>query len=87
MCKCQNWERCALQPTYQLGSPSIHVEDEVFAGISDELIIMPGVKGEEAIVKCGTTKGPLKMHFYRDWSPYGYDRAVELYESGFMYVL
>jgi len=23
------------------------------------------------------------MHFVREWSPNGYDRAVELFESGF----
>ena len=37
-------------------------------------------QGEQAVVNCGTTKGPLVMQFYRDWSPLGYDRAVELFE-------
>jgi len=38
---------------------------------------------EVAIVKCGTTRGPFSMKFYRMWSPHGYDRAVELFERGF----
>jgi peptidyl-prolyl cis-trans isomerase A (cyclophilin A) len=38
---------------------------------------------EEAIVKCGTTKGDITMKFIREWSPMGYDRAVELYERHF----
>jgi hypothetical protein len=39
------------------------------------------MQGEEAIVKCGTSKGPIEMKFYRDWSPNGYDRATYLYEQ------
>ena len=38
---------------------------------------------EEATVTCSTSKGEFKMKFYRKWSPNGYDRAVELFESGF----
>ena len=36
--------------------------------------------GEEALVSCGTTKGPIVMRMHRDWSPNGYDRVVELFE-------
>lgn len=42
-----------------------------------------GDDDESAIVKCGTTKGPIAMEFYRHWSPNGYDRAVELFQRGF----
>jgi hypothetical protein len=45
------------------------------------IIIIIIMQGEEAIVKCGTTKGPIEMKFYRDWSPNGYDRATYLYEQ------
>ena len=38
---------------------------------------------EEAIVQCGTSAGPITMHFYRSWSPHGYDRATELFERGY----
>ena len=38
---------------------------------------------ETAIVSCGTTKGPIKMKFFREWAPNGYDRAVTLFERGF----
>ena len=37
-------------------------------------------KGEEALVSCGTTKGPVVMRMHRDWSPHGYDRVVDLFE-------
>eukprot|EP00529_Nitzschia_sp_RCC80_P028153 CAMPEP_0113440066 /NCGR_PEP_ID=MMETSP0014_2-20120614/366_1 /TAXON_ID=2857 /ORGANISM="Nitzschia sp." /LENGTH=269 /DNA_ID=CAMNT_0000330849 /DNA_START=87 /DNA_END=896 /DNA_ORIENTATION=+ /assembly_acc=CAM_ASM_000159 len=40
-------------------------------------------ENEEAIVRCETTKGTITMKFIREWSPYGYDRAVELYERNF----
>ena len=39
--------------------------------------------GEQALVSCGTTKGPVVMRLHRDWSPLGYDRAVTLFEKGF----
>jgi peptidyl-prolyl cis-trans isomerase A (cyclophilin A) len=39
---------------------------------------------EEAMVRCGTTKGAFALHLHRQWSPHGYDRAVELFDSGFM---
>jgi hypothetical protein len=39
------------------------------------------MQGEEAIVKCGTSKGPIVMQLHRDWSPNGYDRATELFEK------
>lgn len=38
---------------------------------------------ETAVVKCGTTKGPIEINFIRKWSPKGYDRAVELFENGY----
>jgi Cyclophilin type peptidyl-prolyl cis-trans isomerase/CLD len=37
----------------------------------------------KAVISCGTTKGPIVMEMVREWSPHGYDRAVELFESGF----
>lgn len=36
--------------------------------------------GEEAIIRCGTTKGDITLKFIREWSPNGYDKAVELFE-------
>mmetsp|Transcript_145 Transcript_145/g.196 ORF Transcript_145/g.196 Transcript_145/m.196 type:complete len:256 (+) Transcript_145:74-841(+) len=36
-----------------------------------------------AIVKCGTSTGPIVMQLHRKWSPKGYDRAVELFRRGF----
>lgn len=42
-----------------------------------------GQEGEEAIVSCGTTKGPIVMRMHHDWSPHGYDRVVDLFERGF----
>lgn len=38
---------------------------------------------EEAIVRCGTTKGDITLQLIREWSPNGYDRAVELFERHF----
>ena len=38
---------------------------------------------EEAIVQCSTSAGPITMHFYRYWSPNGYDRATALFEKGY----
>ena len=38
---------------------------------------------EEAIVQCGTSAGPITMHFYRSWSPHGYNRATALFERGY----
>ena len=38
---------------------------------------------EEAIVQCNTSAGPITMHFYRSWSPNGYDRATILFEKGY----
>jgi len=32
---------------------------------------------------CDTTNGDFDVIFYRDWSPNGYERAVELFERGF----
>jgi hypothetical protein len=39
------------------------------------------MQGEEARVRCGTSKGPIVMQLHRDWSPNGYDRATELFEK------
>ena len=39
--------------------------------------------GEHALVSCGTSTGPVVMRLHREWSPLGYDRAVELFEQGF----
>ena len=36
-----------------------------------------------AIVRCGTTKGSFEAHLYREWSPNGVDRAIELFENHF----
>ena len=38
---------------------------------------------EEVLVRCGTSKGPIVIRFYRHWSPHGYDRAIALFEKGF----
>lgn len=38
---------------------------------------------EIAIVRCGTTKGDIKLKLVREWSPNGYDRAVDLFERHF----
>ena len=35
------------------------------------------------LVECGTTAGPFAMMLYKDWSPRGYERAIELFERGF----
>ena len=32
---------------------------------------------------CGTTAGDFEFVLYRNWSPAGYDRAVQLFERGF----
>lgn len=39
------------------------------------------MEGEQAVVHCDSTKGSFSMRFYRDWSPHGYDRAVEMFEK------
>mmetsp|Transcript_13627 Transcript_13627/g.23202 ORF Transcript_13627/g.23202 Transcript_13627/m.23202 type:complete len:271 (+) Transcript_13627:32-844(+) len=38
---------------------------------------------EISIVRCGTSTGPIVLEFHREWSPHGYDRAVELFSKGF----
>ena len=35
--------------------------------------------GEQALVSCGTTRGPIVMRLHHNWSPRGYERAVELF--------
>ena len=32
------------------------------------------------VVECGTTTGPFAMEFQKDWSPIGYERAIELFD-------
>lgn len=44
---------------------------------------MKKYKGEKATVTCDTTAGQFKMVLYKNWSPNGYDRAVELFQRGF----
>ena len=36
-----------------------------------------------AIVECGTTAGPFAIQLRKEWSPLGYERALELFERGF----
>lgn len=38
---------------------------------------------EVARVSCGTTAGDIVLELKRQWSPHGYDRAVELFERGY----
>lgn len=38
---------------------------------------------QRAKVTCGTSKGRIVIEFYREWSPKGYDRVVNLFEMGF----
>jgi cyclophilin family peptidyl-prolyl cis-trans isomerase len=38
---------------------------------------------QEALVQCGTTKGPFTIRLVRKWSPLGYDRAVALFQRRF----
>jgi peptidyl-prolyl cis-trans isomerase A (cyclophilin A) len=40
-------------------------------------------KDEVSLVKCTTSAGAIAMEFHREWSPNGYDRAIELFERGF----
>jgi hypothetical protein len=45
------------------------------------------VSGEDDVVTskvhCKTTKGDIKLDIYRDWSPLGADRFIDLVEDGF----
>lgn len=41
---------------------------------------MGSPESEEAIIRCGTTKGDITLKLIREWSPNGYDKAVELFE-------
>ena len=41
------------------------------------------MEDEEAVVRCGTTKGDIELKLIRSWSPNGYDRAVKLFENKF----
>ncbi len=36
-----------------------------------------------SVVECETTAGPFAIELRKDWSPLGYDRALELFERGF----
>jgi hypothetical protein len=38
---------------------------------------------EKVIVECGTTAGAFAMEFNKDWSPLGFERAIELFDRGF----
>ncbi len=38
---------------------------------------------EGTLVECGTTAGPFAMLLHKDWSPKGYERAIELFDRGF----
>ena len=40
-------------------------------------------KDETALIECSTTAGSFKMKLIREWSPFGYDRAVYLFQHGF----
>ncbi|KAL7547514.1 hypothetical protein ACHAWF_010808 [Thalassiosira exigua] len=39
--------------------------------------------GEQSLVKCHTTAGPITLRLHRTWSPRGYDRAVSLFRQGY----
>lgn len=42
--------------------------------------------GEEDIterIRCDTTKGEFTIHLFREWSPEGVDRAIELFKDGY----
>ena len=49
----------------------------------DDVPYYGGGDDEKAIIECDTTAGPFTMELRRYWSPYGYDRAVELFDRGF----
>lgn len=38
---------------------------------------------ETSIISCSTSAGDFKMKLHKDWSPIGYERAVELFDRGF----
>jgi hypothetical protein len=38
---------------------------------------------ETTIVECETTAGPFAMQLRKEWSPNGYERAIELFRRGF----
>ena len=56
------------------------IEPNVSSSSRERTSIMDKKSGEEALVSCGTTKGPVVMRMHRDWSPHGYDRVVDLFE-------
>jgi cyclophilin family peptidyl-prolyl cis-trans isomerase len=41
------------------------------------------MENEESLVTCETTKGTVTIKLIRNWSPHGYDRAVELFQRHF----
>jgi peptidyl-prolyl cis-trans isomerase A (cyclophilin A) len=41
------------------------------------------INAECPIVECSTSKGPLKIEIYREWSPLGADRFLELVKDQF----
>ncbi|EJK50800.1 hypothetical protein THAOC_30098 [Thalassiosira oceanica] len=40
-------------------------------------------EGKKAEVRCTTSKGPIVLTLYEDWSPNGYRKAAELFERGY----
>jgi cyclophilin family peptidyl-prolyl cis-trans isomerase len=51
------------------------------------ITLIISVIGDEDIVtnyvRCTTTKGPIVLEIYRDWSPRGADRFIDLVNDGF----
>mmetsp|Transcript_3459 Transcript_3459/g.6327 ORF Transcript_3459/g.6327 Transcript_3459/m.6327 type:complete len:386 (+) Transcript_3459:110-1267(+) len=60
--------------------------DDVVTGrddVPDHTIGAHHEVGQQAVVKCTTTAGPVIMRFHRSWSPHGYDRVASLFERGY----
>jgi hypothetical protein len=51
--------------------------------ISHQIQFKMSDDNEEALIKCGSTKGDFSFRLIRNWAPFGYDRAVKLFEKGF----
>lgn len=43
----------------------------------------PAAEDEVARIECGTTAGDIVLELHRQWSPAGYDRAVQLFARHF----
>jgi hypothetical protein len=69
----------------ELGRKEVARIDEILnkTNVQKMSAALEELEAEEALIRCGTTKGDIVMHLYRKWSPHGYDRAVALYEHGF----